>query len=207
MANLSYLFYSAPRAGGILVSRLIILALSTTALALFATTLHVYKTSSAPTDSLAPLNDSLLVTNAVPIVPLTISIVWSITQLTLLTRRILRMYRRNSGGLATVGEEKEARDRETALVYPGWDVGVDFLCWVFLVVVTVLTGVEVGNWKAGQLGDGSGGTRQVDLKACPSFDPTTGMLDYWCGQAWNRLVDLTSDGMNIMGTTAYVHIT
>jgi hypothetical protein len=207
MANLSYLFHSPPRASGILVCRLIILALSTTAFALFATTLNIYNTRITPTDSLAPLNDHLLITNAVPIIPLTISIVWSIIQLTLLARRILRTYRRNSGGLATVSEEEEARDGKRALVHPGWEVGVDCVCGVLLVVMTVLTGAEVAKWKTGKLDDGSGGTRQVDLGACPSFDLATGMLDYWCEHAWKRLVNLTNDGMDIMGPTAYVHIT
>jgi hypothetical protein len=207
MANFSYHFYCAPRAGSILVSCVIVLVLSTAALAVFATTLHIYKTNIAPTDSFEPSNNKILVTNAVTIVPLTILIVWSIIQLTLLARRIRRSYRRSSGSLAAVGEEDETRERQTVLVHPAWEVGVAFLCGVFLIVVSVLTGAEVAHWRAGRLDDGSGGTRQVNLAACPSFDPATGMLDYWCGQAWNRLVNLTNSGQSILATTSYVHIT
>jgi hypothetical protein len=202
MANISYL--STPGTHAVIFSRVVIFALSTTALALFATTLHIYNTQVAPAGTQPRLNDSLLITNAVPFIPLAFSIAWSVTQLALLARRVRRAHRRNRRGLGAADAEKEARDRGRPLVHPGWDVGIDCLCGVLLVVAAALTGVEVGKWRIGELDDGSGGTVHVNLKTCPSFDPTTGVLDYWCGDAWNQLVNLTFDGMNIMGPLAYV---
>ena len=70
----------------------------------------------------------------------------------------------------------------------------------------MLTGVKVTKWKNGQVDYGSEGIRQVDLGACPTFDPATGKLDYWCEQAWNRVVNLSNSGTSILGTLAYVHV-
>ena len=71
-------------------------------------------------------------------------------------------------------------------------------------MAAVLTGVKVNRWKTGNLDYGSEGTRQVDLHACPTFDPATGKLDYWCGQPWSHVVSLTNSGTSILGTLAYV---
>ena len=72
--------------------------------------------------------------------------------------------------------------------------------------MAVLTGQEASKWKAGKVPYGSEGTRQVDLGACPTFDPATGMLDYWCEQAWNDVVNLSNSGTSILGTLAYVYV-
>ena len=206
MAKAESLLYSVPDAHGILFTRPILLTLSVAALAVYAATLSIYNTRIASTGALAPSHDSPLIVNGVTLIPSTISTVWSITHLFLLARRLLHAHRQNSRGLATAHEGREPWDGRRPVVNPGWLLVVDGVCWVFFLVTAILTGVEANKWKAGKVDYGSEGTRQVDLGACPTFDPTTGMLDYWCEQAWNEVVSLSNSGTGLLGTLAYVHV-
>ena len=206
MQNLSHLLLSAPRGHQILFSRIVILGLSAAGLGLFATSLSIYNTSIAGRDSVAPVNEGIRIVTALSITATTISILWSIFHLALLARRMLHAYRRHSRGLATAGGGDEAWDEQRPLVHPGWEIVIDLLCWALLLVATVLVGTEWNRWKRGNLSNGLRGTNQVDLAACPTFDPATGMLNYWCGHAWNSLLFSMFNGQNVMAPTAYVHL-
>ena len=203
------LLYTVPDAHGILIVRLTLLVLSIAAVVVGAITLSTYDSRVASTGALTPSGHYPLVVNAVSLIPSAISIVWSITHLSLLARRLLQTHHRNQAGLTTPGKEREAfaADRSTAVVHPGWVLATDTACWVFFLVVSVLTGIQAANWKSGQVYYGSEGTRQVDLTACPTFDQTTsGVLDYWCEQAWGEVVDLTTSSTSILGTLTYVSL-
>ena len=198
MARYSSLLASVPDGYGIVFNRLIILALSTATLAVYAATYSIYNARVASTGGLAPSHNSPLTANGLSLVPAAISIVWSVTHLSLLARRLVRSHRRNSS-------PHEGTDSR-AVVHPIWPLLADCTCFVLFVVAAVLTGVKVTKWRNGKVEYGSEGTRQVDLHACPTFDPATGKLDYWCGQAWNQVVNLTNSGTSIMGTLAYVSV-
>ena len=205
MANIASLCSRPPHAPRIFLDCLLTLSLSLTCIALFATSVSLYNTKISPNDGLAPLNHTLLITNSVPIVPLTISLLWSITQLSLLTRRVLHNYRKNSTGIATVGDTiAEEHDRKRRLVHPGWEVAIDLVCWVLMAVACGFVGTEIAKWKSGDMDDSIGNTKKINLKACPIIDPATGQLEYYCSHSWKRLVDLTMDGLNVMATNAYV---
>ena len=206
MAKSVSLLYSVPDAHGILFVRLILLALSIAALGLYAATLSIYNSRIASTGALTPSRPYPLIMNGVSLIPSTISIIWSITHLSLLARKLLDTHRCKSRGLVTADEGREAWDGRRAVVHPGWLLFADGVCWALFLVVSVLTGREATKWKTGKVGYGSDGTRQVDLGACPTVDPATGMLDYWCEQAWNEVVNLSNSGVSILGTLACVHI-
>ena len=198
MAKSTSLLASVPDGYGIVFNRLIILALSTATLAVYAATYSIFNARIASTGGLAPSHSSPLTANGLSLVPSAISIVWSVTHLSLLARRLVRSHRRNS-------RSHEGTDSK-AVVHPIWPLLADCTCFVLFVVAAVLTGVKVTKWRNGRVDYGSEGTRQVDLHACPTFDPATGKLDYWCGQAWNQVVNLTNSGTSIMGTLAYVSV-
>lgn len=198
MARAGSLLASVPDGYGIVFNRLIILVLSTAALAVYAATYSIYKARIASTGAFAPSQNSPLTANGLSLVPSAISIVWSVTHLSLLARRLFRSRRRNS-------RPHEGTDSR-AVVHPIWPLLADCTCFVLFLVAAVLTGIKVSKWRNGKVDYGSEGTRQVDLHACPTFDPVTGKLDYWCEQAWNQVVNLTNSGTSIMGTLAYVSV-
>ena len=205
MASSASLLASVPNGHGILFNRLVLLALSIAALAVCARTYSIYNTRIESTGAFAPSDDSLLIVNGVSLIPSTISIIWSVTHLSLLARRLLHAHHRNNRHLTTA-EGREARDLRRAVVQPAWLLVTDGHCFALFLVAAVLTGLKAAKWKNGKLDYGSQGTRQVDLGACPTFDPATGKLDYWCEQAWNEVVNLTNSGTSILGTLAYVHV-
>ena len=198
MARSASLLASVPDGYGIIFNRLLVLALSSAALAVFAATYSIYNGRIASTGGIAPSHNSPLTANGLALVPSAISIAWSVIHLSFLARRLVRAHRRNS----RPHEETDAR----AVVHPIWLLLSDCTCFVLFVVAAVLTGVKVTKWKTGKVEYGSEGTRQVDLHACPTFDPATGKLDYWCEQAWNQVVNLTNSGTSILGTLAYVSV-
>lgn len=198
MARSAPLLTSVPDGYGIIFNRLIVLALSTAALAVYATTYSIYNARIASIGGLAPSHNSPLTANGLSLVPSAISIVWSVIHLSLLARRLVRVHRRNS----RPHEETDSR----AVVHPIWPLLADCTCFSLFLVAAVLTGVKVTKWKTGKVVYGSEGTRQVDLHACPTFDPATGKLDYWCEQAWNEVVNLSNSGTSILGTLAYVRV-
>lgn len=205
MASPVSLLASVPDGHGILFNRLVLLALSIAALAVDAATYTIYNTRITSTGALTPSNDSLLIVNGVSLIPSTISIIWSVTHLFLLARRMLHAHRRNNRRITTADQQRGGSDLRKTVVHPAWLLVVDSHCFAFFVVAAVLTGVKVTKWKNGQVDYGSEGIRQVDLGACPTFDPTTGKLDYWCEQAWNQVVNLSNSGTSILGTLAYVY--
>ena len=204
MANSVSLLASVPDSHGILFNRFVLLALSVAALAVYAATYTIYNTRIASTGAFTPSPDSVLIVNGIALIPSTISIIWSVIHLSLLARRLLHAHRRNSRPITAEQSSKESGYRK-AVIHPAWLLIADFHCFAFFVVVAVLTGVKVTKWKNGQVEYGSEGVRQVDLGACPTFDPATGKLEYWCEQAWNRVVDLSNSGTSVLGTLAYVH--
>ena len=180
---------------GIIFNRLILLALSTAALAVYAATYSIYNTRIASAGGFAP-SHSPLTANGLSLVPSAISIVWSVIHLSLLARRLVRSHHQNN-------QPHEGTDSK-AVVHPIWPLLADCTCFALFLVAAVLTGVKVNRWKTGKLDYASEGIRQVDLHACPTFDPATGKLDYWCGQPWSHIVSLTNSGTSILGTLAYV---
>ena len=204
MASSVSLLSSVPDGHGILFNRLILLALSIAALAVDASTYSIYGTRIASTDAHTPSNNSLLVVNGVSLIPSTISIIWSVTHLSLLARRLLHVHRQNRRHPTTADQGGEGWDLRKAVIHPVWLIVADCHCFALFLVMAVLTGIQVTKWKNGQVDYGSQGTRQVDLGACPTFDPATGKLDYWCEPAWNQVVNLSNSGTSILGTLAYV---
>lgn len=198
MARSTSLLASIPDGYGIVFNRLVLLALSIAALAVYAATYSTYNARIASTGGFAPSHNSPLTANGLSLVPSAISIIWSVTHLSLLARRLVRSHHRNNHP----HEGTESR----AVVHPIWPLLADCTCFALFLVAAVLTGVKVAKWKTGKVDYESQGTRQVDLQACPTFDPAIGKLDYWCGQAWNRVVGLTNSGTSILGTLAYVTI-
>ena len=196
MARSTSLLASVPDGYGILFNRLILLALSIAALAVYAATYSLYNARIASTGGHAPSHNTILTANGLSLVPSAISIVCSVTHLSLLGRRLVRARRRSS-------RPHEMTDTR-AVIHPIWLLLADCTCFTLFVVAAVLTGVKATKWKNGKVDYGSEGTRQVDLHACPTFDPVTEKLDYWCEQAWNQVVNLTNSGTSIMGTLAYV---
>ena len=201
MASSVSLLASVPDGHGILFNRLVLLALSVAALAVYATTYTIYNARIASTGAFAPSPDSLLIVNGVSLIPSTISIIWSVIHLSLLAHRLLHAHRRNSRP-TTAEQGTQGSGFRKAVVHPAWLLVADSHCFAFFLVAAVLTGVKVTKWRNGQVEYGSEGVRQVDLGACPTFHPTTGKLDYWCEQAWNRVVDLSNSGTSILGTLA-----
>ena len=206
MATSASLLSSIPDGRGILFNRLIILALSTAALAVYAATYSIYNARVASAGALTPSLDSLLIANGVSLIPSAISIVWSVTHLSLLARRLLHAYRRSCHHLATTEQGRETLGLRRAVVHPAWLLVADGHCFVLFLVVTVLTGLKVTKWKTGKVDYGSEGMRQVNLGACPTLDSATGKLDYWCEQSWDQVVNLSNSGTSILGTLTYVHI-
>lgn len=198
MARSTSLLASVPDGYGILFNRLIVLALSVAALAVYAATYTLYNARIESTGGHAPSHNTVLTANGLSLVPSAISIVCSIIHLSFLGCRLVRAHRRN-------GRPHEETDSR-AVVHPIWLLLADFTCFALFVVAAVLTGVKSTKWKNGKVDYGSEGTRQVDLHACPTFDPVTGKLDYWCEPAWNQVVNLTNSGTSIMGTLAYVFV-
>ena len=206
MASSASLLASVPNGHGILFNRLILLALSIAALTVYATTYSIYHNRIESTGAFAPSRDSLLIVNGVSLLPSTISIVWSLIHLSILGRRLLQAHRQNSRHLTTADEGRAAWDLRRAVIHPVWSLIADGHCFALFVVAAVLTGVKVTEWKNGKVDYGSEGMRQVNLGACPTFDPATGKLDYWCEQAWNEVVNLSNSGTSILGTLAYVYV-
>lgn len=219
MSKPTSLLSNVPDAYGILLIRPILLTLSIATLVVYGLTLRIYHTRIAPTGALAPPYDSPLLTiNVVTLIPSAISTIWSITHLSLLTHRLLHTYRwrSNSRGLARAPVDDEG-GRETsrdglsskAVVHPGWVLLADSVCWAFSLEMAVLTGEEAAKWKTGQVtvyGSEGSITRQANLGACPTLDPATGRIDYWCESAWNDVVSLSGSGTSILGTLAYVFV-
>ena len=204
MANSVSLLCSVHDGHGILFNRLILLALSIAALAVDASTYSIYNTRIASTGALTPSDDSLLIVNGVSLIPSTISIIWSITHLSLFARRLLHVHRRNRRHLTTTDQGGERWDLRKAVIHPVWLIVADCHCFALFLVMAVLTGIKVTKWKNGEVDHGSEGTKQVNLGACPTFDPATGKLDYWCEPAWNQVVNLSNSATSILGTLAYV---
>ena len=205
MASSVSLLASVPDGHGILFNRLVLLALSVAALAVYATTYTIYNTRIASTGAFTPSANSLLIVNGVSLIPSTISIIWSVIHLCLLARRLLHAHRRNSRHPTTADQGREGSGFRKAVIHPAWLLVADSHCFALFLVAAVLTGLKVTKWRNGQVEYGSEGIRQVDLGACPTFDPATGKLDYWCEQAWGRVVNLSNSGTSILGTLAYVH--
>lgn len=203
MVRFNQLFSSPPDACYILVNRFVTLVLSITPLALFASSLDTYKKHVVPTSPLASPHNSLIVINALALVICILSVLWTTFHLALLARRMRQTYLRINADAATAGANSHD---QSPLIDPLWEVIVDFKCWAFLVVMSVLTGVEANNWKRGQVEYGSEGKKQVNLGACPTFSSTPGKLDYWCGHAWNKVSNSTNNGMEFVAVAAYVSI-
>ena len=204
MASSVSLLSSVPDGHGILFNRLILLALSIAALAVDASTYSIYNTRIASTGAHTPSNDSLLVVNGVSLIPSTMSIIWSVTHLLFLARRLLHAHRRNRRHLTPADQGGEGGNLRKAVIHPVWLIVADCHCFALFLVMAVLTGIQVTKWKNGQVDYGSEGTRQVNLGACPTFELATGKLDYWCEPAWNQVVNLSNSGTSILGTLAYV---
>lgn len=204
MARFNQLFSSYPNATYILVNRFITLALSITPLALFASSLDTYNNHVAPTSPLAPPHNSLIVINSLALTVCTLSTLWTTFHLALLARRMRQTNLRINAGAATAGVNNHD---QSPLIHPIWEIIVDLKCWAFLVVMSVLTGIEANNWRRGQVAYGSEGTKQVDLGACPTSGSTPGAMDdYWCGHAWNQVYNSTNIGMEFMAVAAYASI-
>ena len=198
MARSTSLLASVPDGYGILFNRLIVLALSIAALAVYAATYTIYNARIESTGGHAPSHNTVLTANGLSLVPSAISIACSVIHLSLLGCRLVRAHRRN-------GRPHEETDSR-AVVHPIWLLLTDFTCFALFVAAGVVRGVKSRKRKNGKVDYGSEGTTQVDLHTCPTFDPVTGKLDYWCEPAWNQVVNLTNSGTSIMGTLAYVFV-
>ena len=146
MASSVSLLASVPDSHGILFNRLILLALSVAALAVYAATYTIYNTRIASTGAFTPSPDSLLIVNGIALIPSTISIIWSVIHLSLLARRLLHAHRRNSRPITAEQSSKESGFRK-AVVHPAWLLVADSHCFAFFVVAAVLTGVKVTKWR------------------------------------------------------------
>jgi hypothetical protein len=159
---------------------------STISLALFATTLSVYNDHIAPVDGRAPLNDTLLAINAVPIVPLTLSIIWCSTLLLALCFRTPA--RQNAADCSIGGTAMPESQLKRPLVSLKLEGAIDSVLWVVMVVTLGFTAAEVANWRGDM--EGFVGVGKVRLSGCPSVSSTTGTLEWYCTAAWKRLSGL-----------------
>jgi hypothetical protein len=158
---------------------------SSISLALFATTLSIYSNQIAPFDGLAPLNDTLFNINAVPIVPLTLSIIWCST---ILLAFAFRTHKRNATDYSS-GPPIPESQLKRPLVSPKLESAIDSVLWVFMVITLGFTAAEVANWRRGDM-QGFVGVGKVRLSDCPSINPRTGTLEWYCTTAWKRLIAL-----------------
>lgn len=196
---------SDPDAYGVIPVRTGILILDIAAIAIYAVSISTYNNRvfgpHVPSGKYYPL-----VVNAVSLVPSCISALWSIIHLSLLGRGICCLRRQRGPADSGNGAQNSRR----AAVNPAWVLVVDIGCFIFFLVVTVLTSIRASNWKSGKVPyevQGTGVITQVDLNSCPSIDEPSGTLAYWCEPAWNKVVDLTSAGTAILGTLTYVPFT
>ena len=202
MAKSQSLLASVPASYTIIVTRTILLILSIAGLILYAITISIYNNHVAPVGALAPpRGSSILNVNIVTIVATILSTIWSFIHLGFLAQRLRETHargrRRNSNG----GEEWSSTGK--SVIHPRWILLVDTICWIWFIVMAVLTGTEASRWLGGTVeAYGSPGTRKVNLKACPTFDSASGMIDYWCLHEWNKFVDLSQSGTSILGTLA-----
>jgi hypothetical protein len=187
MGSLNFFLKFFPNHFYTLLLRGLAITFSTISLALFATTLSIYNNQVAPIDGLAPLNDTLLTINAVPIVPLTLSIIWCNTLLLALCFRT--QTRQNATDCPRGGTAILESQLKRPLVSPMLEAAIDAILWVFMLVTLGFTAVEVANWRRGDM-EGFMGVGNVRLSGCPVFNPTTGMLEWYCTTAWKRLSDL-----------------
>lgn len=167
-------------------TRILIFVMSALSLSFWAYTLSIYNSRIAPTDGLSALDDSLLTINSLPIIPLTISILWTLTHLLILLRR------------AFLWGPTQSQPRP--LVHPGWEVGIDGIIWVFMTVTTVLGGTELYRWRTGDEDWGIGGHKHVNLADCPIINTTTGLLEYYCTKDWNNLMKFQNVALSLMGS-------
>jgi hypothetical protein len=171
----------------VIVTRTLTFLLSILSISFWAYTLSIYSTRIAPTDGLPALDDSLLTINSVPIVPLTISIFWTFINLIIFFRRVSRR------------ERDQTRCQQRPLVHPGWEIGIDGLIWVFMIVVMAVAGTELNRWQTGDEDWGIGGHKHVNLADCPIINPTTGLLEYYCTKDWKNLMHFQSVALSLMG--------
>ena len=203
MSKSPSLFASVPTSYAILVVRTILLILSIAGTIVYAISISVYNNHIAPVGALAPPRGSsgILAINIVSVVATVISTIWSFIHLGFLAQRLRETHsrgrRRNSNG----GLEWSSTGKP--VIHPRWVLLADTICWTWFIAMAVLTGTEVSRWQDGKVkAYGFPGTRQVNLKACPTFDSVSGNMDYWCLSDWNKFVDLSSSGTSILGTLA-----
>lgn len=175
----------------ILVTRTLTFVMAILSLSFWAQTLSIYNLRIAPTDGLSALDDSLLTTNSVPIIPLSISIFWALIHFLIFFRRASRPPDRRR-----VPTQFQVRP----LVHPGWEIGIDGIIWVFMTVVTVIGSLELRRWRTGDEDWGVGGHKQVNLTDCPIINPTTGLLEYYCTKDWNSLMNYQNVALGLMGS-------
>jgi hypothetical protein len=186
MANLNFFLKFFPNQLHTTLLRGVAITFSTISLALFATTLSIYNNQIAPIDGLAPLNDALLTVNAVPIVPLTLSIIWCIT---LFLAFCFQAHTQNATDCSADGTTIPESQFKKPLVSPKLEAAIDSVLWVFMVVTLGFAAAEVANWRRGDM-QGFVGVGMVRLSGCPSVNPTTRTLEWYCTTAWRRLSGL-----------------
>ena len=184
MGNLNFFLQAAPSYTHTILRGLAI-TFSAISLALFATTLSIYNNQIAPIDGLGPLNDTLLNTNAVPIVPTTLSIFWCTALLVLCFRAHMRQKMNCSRGGTAIPESQFQRP----LVSPKWEAAIDSVLWVFMVLALGFAAAEVAKWRRGDM-EGFAGVGKVKLSDCPIVNPTTRTLEWYCTTAWKKLGSL-----------------
>lgn len=173
------------------IFRTLIFIISFISLSFWAQTLSIYNSRIAPIDGLSALDDNLLTNNSVPIVPLTISIFWSLIYFLIFFHRALRPSQR---------ESEPTQSRPRPLVHPGWEIVIDGIIWVLMTVIMVSAGRELYRWRTGDEDWGIGGHIQVNLADCPIINPTTGLLKYYCTNDWNNLLEFQTVALSLMGT-------
>jgi hypothetical protein len=203
MSKPTSLLGSVPASYAILFVRTILLILSIAGIIVYAISISVYNNHVAPVGALAPPrgSSSILAINIVTVVATVLSTIWSFVHLGFLARRLRETHsrgrRRNSNG----GEEWSSSGKP--VIHPRWVVLADTICWAWFIAMAVLTGTEASRWQDGTVeAYGSPGTRHVNLKACPTLDPLSGKIDYWCLSEWTKFVNLSQSGTSILGTLA-----
>lgn len=212
------LFRPIAEAYGILFVRTILFILAIATVVIEAVTISIYnkRVASSP-GILAPPSSSShhypLVINAVSLIPSLFSVIWSLAYLIIITRRLIQTHhRRREDSSSSSSAANEAcnggrrRSNTVAVLHPGLVISLDTISWIFFLVMAVLTGTQASNWKSGQVPTGSeGATTQVILSACPTFDQSTGVLNYWCDSpSWGEVVELTTSATSLLGTLTYV---
>ncbi len=203
MAKHRSLLAAVPASYAILIIRTILLILSIAGIIVYAISISVYNDHVAPIGALAPPrgSSSILAINIVSVVATVVSTIWSFIHLGFLAQRVLETHSRGSRRNSNGGEEWSSSGKP--VIHPRWVLLADTICWTWFIAMAVLTGTEASRWQDGKVeAFGSPGTRQVNLKACPTFDPLSGKIDYWCLSEWNKFVNLSQSGTSILGTLA-----